>query len=344
MKGFDLTPSEIAELRQAHRKERDKRAAYKINAVILLGSGWSLEQVSQALLLDEETLRNYVGRYKAGGVKKLLKSIYMGRTPLLTEAEKAWLSKHVDSKIYTSCNDIVWSLYEFSGKKLSQRSMRRLLNELGFSYKKTKVVPGKADPAAQQTFVDYYNTLKQTKNEEDVIYFCDSTHPTHNSESGYAWIKTGEEKPILSNSGRQRISINGALDIENMKVVGTKTVITDGKAIVGLLKKVDAQTRKKGEIHVIFDNARYNYSKVVKNYLKTSRIKIHFLPPYSPNLNPIERLWKFMKKEVVKNKYYPKFSDFERSISKFFQYFGRYRIHLRSMLTDNFRIVQSSST
>ena len=138
--------------------------------------------------------------------------------------------------------------------------------------------------------------------------------------------------------------MDATLDIENMKVVGTKTKFTDSKAIVELLKKIDKQTRKKGKVHVIFDNARYNHSKEVLAYLKGSRITAHYLPPYSPNLNPIERLWKFMKKEVMKNKYYQHFSDFKLAISKFFQYFNRHRFQLRSMLTDNFRVVQNNSS
>lgn len=339
MQGFELTTEQVSELRIAHRKERDKRNSYKINSVILLGTGWTLQQVSEALLLDEETLRTYVVKYKDGGLKNLLKTIYMGRVAILTEEEKIWLTTHVENNIYAKASDIKWSLYQHTGKRLSIRTMTRTLHCLGFSYKKTKLLPGKANAKAQQEFIAYYEQLKKEKAVDDAIFFIDSTHPTHNIETGYAWIKVGEEKQVLSNSGRQRISVNGAIDIENMQTISTRTVVTNAKSIVQLLKKIAGQSRKSGKIHVILDNAKYNHSKIVHEYVKQSRIILHYLPPYSPNLNPIERLWKFFKGEVIKNKYYATFNGFKLAIKQFFQYFARYRLRLRSLLTDNFRVV-----
>ncbi len=74
MKNFWLTDDQVIELRAAHRAESNGNAAYKINAIILLGTGWKLRQVKEALLLDDETLRSYVEKYKSGGVKKLLET------------------------------------------------------------------------------------------------------------------------------------------------------------------------------------------------------------------------------------------------------------------------------
>jgi transposase len=68
MKDFHLSDKEIAELRVAHRRCGDKRAAYRLNAVILLGSGWSAKEVSVALLIDEGTLRGYIKRFRRAGL------------------------------------------------------------------------------------------------------------------------------------------------------------------------------------------------------------------------------------------------------------------------------------
>jgi transposase len=77
----------------------------------------------------------------------------------------------------------------------------------------------------------------------------------------------------------------------------------------------------------------------VQEYLKTSRIKLVFLPPYAPNLNLIERLWKFFKKEILYNRYFETFAEFEAACAAFFANPGRYRRELRSLLTQNFEIV-----
>ena len=75
MKGFTLSKEELATLKRAHKSEHYKRSAYKINVVILLGCGWSLQEVKDALLLDEETLRSYVKKYQDGGLPALLKVV-----------------------------------------------------------------------------------------------------------------------------------------------------------------------------------------------------------------------------------------------------------------------------
>ncbi len=85
MKKFWLTDEQIAELRIAHRAERNRNAAYKINAIILLGTGWNLKQVKEALLIDDETLRSYVEKYKAGGISELVRINYQGRVCHLSE-------------------------------------------------------------------------------------------------------------------------------------------------------------------------------------------------------------------------------------------------------------------
>ncbi len=86
-------------------------------------------------------------------------------------------------------------------------------------YKKPKHVPGKANRQAQQEFIEKYNKLKEDKVPEDSIYFMDGVHAMHNSQPAYGWIKKGKETILKTNTGRQRVNINGTHDIENQKVV-----------------------------------------------------------------------------------------------------------------------------
>ena len=96
--------------------------------------------------------------------------------------------------------------------------MTDLLHRLNYSYKKTKLVPGKADTEAQKEFIEFYNELKETKGVNDPVYFMDGTHPQHNSVATYGWIKKGKVKEIKSNTGRQRLNINAAIDIERLSI------------------------------------------------------------------------------------------------------------------------------
>jgi transposase len=91
-------------------------------------------------------------------------------------------------------------------------------------------------------------------------------------------------------------------------------------------------------IFVILDNAKYHYSKKVKKYLQNSRIKLVFLPSYSPNLNLIERLWKFFKKKVLYNTYYAGLDDFRQACIKFFRNIDIYQDELTSIMSHEFEL------
>ena len=93
----------------------------------------------------------------------------------------------------------------------------------------------------------------------------------------------------------------------------------NNQTMIALLSQI-LDNQKEGKIHIILDNARYYHSEIVKKFLKEHpRIHLKFVPPYSPNLNVIERLWKILKKKVVYNKFYMKFDDFRKKVIDFFR-------------------------
>ena len=95
------------------------------------------------------------------------------------------------------------------------------------------------------------------------------------------------------------------------------------------------------KIYLICDNASYYIAKDTIKKAKELNIKLKYLPSYSPNLNPIERLWKFMKKKVF-SRYHETVEDFRVAARKFFQYIRKYKSELRTLLTDNFQRLDSS--
>ena len=96
-------------------------------------------------------------------------------------------------------------------------------------------------------------------------------------------------------------------------------------SIAAFLVALRRQHPEKCKIHIIWDNAGYHHDKRIKVFAKSLAIELHYLPAYSPNLNPIERLWKFMRQRVMYNKYYEKFSEFNDSVLNFFKNIGRKR-------------------
>jgi len=185
----------------------------------------------------------------------------------------------------------------------------------GLSNQKPRVVPGKADSEKQEEFLN--NTLiplldKADKDDNVKLYFGDAVHLIYGSNIDSCW---SIERPVIkSSSGRARFNVMGFLDSETNEtiVVSNDSYIT-ATEIVESLKKLKEINEEK-EVYIILDNARYQKCKLVKEAAEKYEINIVYLPPYSPNLNLIERLWKFLRKECLSNKYHLTFKEFGDSI------------------------------
>jgi transposase len=341
MNKLTLTPSEITALKQAHRACKDKRVADRIKAVYSLGVGFSVEDVVSILMLDEETLRNYVKRYQAGGINALITDHYVGSFSKLSAIQLQELTAHLEQNTYLTAEAVIAHVEETYDVLYSVSGMTDLLHRLKFTYKKSKLVPAKADKVKQEHFLKQLEELRASKGKDDPILYMDGVHPQHNTMLAYGWIKKGQDNIIKSNTGRQRININGALDAETHAVITREDERINAQSTIALLEQVEAAYPLAAIIYVICDNARYYRSKLVGQFLETSKIQLVFLPSYSPNLNLIERLWKFMKKQVLYNKYYEKFDVFKQTTLDFFDNIQIYKTELDSLLTNNFRVLNA---
>lgn len=331
-------------LQELHRSTDDRRIADRIKAVLLLDKGWSSTDICEALLIDDSTIRKYRKLYENEGVDGLIDFKYMGGQCHLTEKQLQKLEEHLQKEVYSSALEIVEHVKEEFDVEYTPEGMVKLLKRRGFVYKKTKQLPGKADAQKQKEFIAKYRKVKKNKGKHDKIYFVDGTHPLHNSQPGYGWIKKGEIKEVKSNAGRDRVNINGALDIEDLDFRFTSDKSINAQSTIKLFRKLERANPLAKSIYVITDNAKYYRAKLVKDYVENSRIKLMFLPAYSPNLNIIERLWKFFHKKITINKYYEKYSDFRDNCLLFFRKLKKYKIELKTLLTDNFQILNAGKS
>jgi transposase len=341
MTDYRLPKRELAELRAAHRRVGDVREAYRINAVILLGQGRTVADVADALLVDADTVRGYFKRYKAGGLDGLLRMSYVGSEALLDPDQLSELDAHLKTRLYCSAEAVARWVEQRWRVRYTPSGMTAVLRRLGYTYKKAKLVPGKADPEAQEGFLETYKKLKENKAEGDPVYFMDATHPQHNPVIGCGWIKRGKDFPIKSNTGRRRLNINGAIEIQTYSAEIRFDVTIDATSTIALFQQIEKANPLAARIIVICDNARYYRSKAVQEYLKTSRIHLEFLPAYSPNLNLIERFWKFFKRQVLYNFYYETFDKYQEACRAFFDRLDVYVPQLRTLLTENFEIIRN---
>ncbi len=337
MKKFQLSKEQVTELRIAHNAERNRNAAYKLNAVILLGTGWKLKDVKKALLIDDETLRGYVDKYKLGGIGHLIETQYLGRKVDLDTKQLKQLHTELDTNIYLTAKAIIQFVVDTFNVNYSISGMRDLLHREGYTFKKPKLVPGNPDTQAQEDFVKYYDEFMETKANNVEVIFIDAVHPEHNTMAAYGWIKKGELRQLKTNSGRQRLNLHGAINAETMEMTVIESDRINRDSTVQLLEMIDKKYFYAKEVVVILDNAGYHYSKEVKEVIEnSSRLKLVYLPPYSPELNLIERVWRFFKQKVLYNKYYETLADFRKSAIKFFQKFDDYAEELQILLGGGF--------
>lgn len=310
-----LTHEERLNLRFQHKKERDKRICDRIKAVLLHDKGWSTQQIAEALLISDETVRNHIEDYSTA---KKLRPESGGSHEKLSENQSRRLEAHLQEHTYLYVKDIVAYIEVVFRIKYTVHGMRSWLQRHGFSYKKPAIVPGKANIEQQKEWIAEYEKLCAKLSSNETVCFIDGVHPTHNVQSAYGWVKKGIRKEIPSNSGRSRLNLTGALDIISQKVIIQSDKTLNADASIRFFRKIEEAYPDKDTIHVFCDNARYYKNQLVQGYLKESKIQLHYLPPYSPNLNPIERLWKWMKERVIYNAYYTEFEEFKAAVLGFF--------------------------
>lgn len=337
---INLTNQQYQELKRKHRRERNKRKADKIKTILSLARGYSYEQIAEILLIDDDTIRNYQKEYEHEGIVELLTTNYQGGVSKLTFQEQERLTKHLKEHLYLDSKEVRKYILDKFKKSYSNSGVKKLLHNLGFTYKKPKVIPGKANKKAQLEFLKKLAELKQAQKPEDKIFYMDGVHPQHNSFPTHGWIFKGQDKELKTNTGRTRININGLIEAKNHELTYRIDQTINANSTIKLFKTLETKYPR-GTLTVIADNARYYRAKIVTEYLEGSRIKILFLPPYAPNLNLIERLWKFFKKKALANSYSESYEIFKKKCLDFLNNLADFKSELKTLLAPNFQIIGS---
>lgn len=273
-----------------------------------------------------------------------LKDHYQAYEGKLNEDEQKLLCAELDANLYKNSSEIADFVQRNFGKKYTCQGLALLLRRLGFSYKKTKLVPSEANLEKQAAFVQEFEDMMATIGDQEAVYFVDAVHPQHNTRPAYAWIRTGQEREIPSNSGRKRLNLNGAMNASNpWEILLVESERINAQSTWELYRKIEEKEEKRACIYVISDNARYYKNKLLQENLQNSRIKQVFLPSYSPNLNLIERLWKFMRKKAIDTEFCKSFEEFRQRILDFFNRIGQYSSELENLMSWNFHIPKSKS-
>jgi transposase len=170
------------------------------------------------------------------------------------------------------------------------------------------------------------------------VYFVDAAHLLHNAVPGQGWIKRATTVELKTNSGRNRLNVLGAYSPDNHTLISIDgTESCDAEMVCRLLRKLRAANP--GQVLLlVLDNVRYQRTKRVRSLARRLGIRLLYLPAYSPNLNLIERFWKFLRKKIMRNKYYATFAEFRAAIQKLLTNLNNYTDELKTLMTENFHL------
>lgn len=230
---------------------------------MLLGRGWTAEQVAEALLLDANTVRNQVKRDRQDGVADL-------RTPAATGGRLVGRAGCVSANQVRCAG-------QGSGRLVKEKSdiaytasgMTAKLHRVESVYTKAKLVPGKADPAAQEAYVVDHEDVTHTKGDSVAICLMDTVHPQHNALVACGWIKRGQGHEDPSNMGRRGVNIDGPISLEDLEPLVRFDYNPNAESTIAPFEQVEEDYAVATWIIVICDNARHCRTKAVQKYTLT---------------------------------------------------------------------------
>lgn len=332
----------IQHLRQAYGLG-DLRSVRRISGLLALAQGETVDQVAETLSMSRQTIYNWLKAFILYGVDSLVYHRSPGRKPRLTKTQKKRLVQLIkagplEAGYPTAC----WTsllvqqliLREF-GILYNRHYVCELLHNLGFSFQKARFVSDHLDEQARRQWLDqvWPQILRLAHEKRAMILFGDEVTFAQWGSLGYTWAPIGQQ-PVVKTTGKRK----------GYKVFGLIDLLSGSFFYHGLRERFNSdryqdflrQVLQRTSQHLILiqDGARYHTSKATQAFFKAhqDRMTVFQLPSYSPDYNPIEFLWKNMKRRATHNQYFPEFEDLVSSVEAALAYFASRPIDIRNLM------------
>jgi transposase len=347
---IDFTDAQILELDYERYHYPDPRIQKRMNLLYLKGIGLKHQQICSQERVTKATLAKYLKIYKLDGISGLKVLNYKGSSSELNahvDTLKAYFSDHPPHTIAQAIEDIK----RLTGVRRSPTAVRNFIKRIGMKFIKAGSIPGKAMTEKKLQEQDVFEKqelqpkLAEAAAGNRAVFFVDAAHFVFGSFLGYLWCLVRQFIP--SPSGRQRFNVLGALNaVTREMTVVTNDSYINAHSVGELILKVAQSVIQTGmtSITLVMDNAKYQKCKLIQDIVSiistelNCEIELLYLPSYSPNLNLIERYWKFIKKEALNSRYYSSFGDFKMAINNCISNPSEsQKEQLKSLLTWNFQ-------
>jgi transposase len=306
----------------------------RIHVLLALAQGQSVSDVAEMLSVGEQTVRDYRNQYLFKGMASLVYKAPPGRPSKLTKTQRQplaqWIKASPQDSGYTSgcwntpmIQDLTWRHF---GVVYHPHYLATLLKNMGFSYQKARFVSDHLSEAKRLAWrqTRWPKILRQAKQRKALLLFGDEASFAQWGSLSYTWAPKGHQPEVPTSGKRKAYKVFGLIDYFSGRFFyKAHAGRFNSQSYAAFLLDVLSQTTQ--PIVVIQDGARYHTSKAMQTFFEThaDRLTIEQLPAYSPDFNPIEHLWKKVKKEATHLKHFPEFTDLQQEVDRALLHFAQ---------------------
>jgi transposase len=305
--------------------------------------GYRHQDIADVIGCCRNTVGNYLSLYEESGLEGL-KVLNYHKPKSTLDGHSAKVEASFREQPPRSVKEAAERIKKLIRVERSLGRIRHYLHRLGMKPRKTGQIPSKADPVKQRQYHDevIQPLLSKAQKGECHVLFMDSVHFVLAAFVAVVWCF--ERTFVKTSPGRFRLNVIGAIHATSKKLTALyNTTYITADTVVALLERI-AKEYKGRPIHIFLDNARYQHCPLVKDTAVRLGIALEFLPPYSPNLNLIERLWKFVKAEVLAATYFQDAKTFQNAIVHFLNQLHKKKMknELLTRLSSNFQLFDNA--
>jgi transposase len=283
----------------------------RMRAVRSVQEGESPEVVARSLRITTRAMYRWLATYRQGGWGALKAKPLAGRPPKLNAQAMQWIYNTVTQKnpLQMKFQFALWTremvaqlIKKKYGIKLAANSVGRLLAQMGITCQKPLQRAIEQDEALVQKWLkaEYPRIKKMAQMQGADIYFGDAAHIRSDHHAGRTWGKKGETPVVLSTGSRHGMSLISAITSKgHMRFMIKEKGGVNSEVFIEFLKRLLAGAKR--PIYLIVDRGPAHISKKTREFVKTlgDNFKLFYLPPYAPDRNPDELVWKHLKADTT---------------------------------------------
>jgi transposase len=350
MKAIELSAEQRKEIERRRKESLDRRVYQRLTAVLAVAAGKTREEVAELLGVSLSQLGEWLRVFRNDGLDSLCEIHNKGDPGKLTQPQVEQLKAKVSTGCFRNSDHIRHWLQSTFSVSYSSSGVKDLLKRIGVSYHKVTGFLWKANPDKQRAFVErvarHQREAKRPGAPQTRRYYVDACHPVWGLDLVFCcWLLVGQRFLVGMGSGRKRLNILGGYcpdDHEYLDYRLTRDNI-NGAQFVNFLRLLRSMHPETERFILYVDGARYYDSPVVKGWLKRHpEFHLSPIPAYSPNVNLIERMWKFMRQKAL-SRWHKTFADMQAAVSEVLDHLENYRGELQTLMTETFHVIDQQA-